>query len=330
MDTWFDDNEGEPIVGAYYVYVKKAIMKSNRIEKYKIRLFVGSLLVFIIAFAASPKGEENKLDTCSNYFTDSEGRQFIPHGFVMNTEDGLGELFYTEKAYKRAARLGANFQVIRLNLGKVGGWPGHTVNQNYLLKLDSMVALGTKYRMKTGFKMTVYSTEGFSWTNLWLNEKQEQTYLKSAWKNLWIRYKNSDAVFAYDLLNEPKIGGLNISYDELQKSYLIPLYRNLIDTLKVIDATKWAGYQPILLEQNPDRAKGMVPFHEMKIPINRSKTIYMPHIYQLDLNKIRPTFKRYLKDSQLDNITIPILLGEWGSATYEETDLDITEQHRYQ
>lgn len=302
----------------------------KQIQTIIIKFFLCLLLIFGVVFIVFPRAIEEKSEEHSNIFIDSNGRQFIPRGFVMNTEDGLGELFYTDSDYMRAARLGANFQVIRLNLGKVGGWPSHSVNHNYLQKLDSMVALGDKYGMKTGFKMTVYSTQGFSWNELWLNEKQEHDYLIKAWKNLWLRYKDSDAVFAYDLLNEPMIGSLSISPNELQKSFLIPLYKKLIDKLKSIDTIKWAGYQPILLEQNPDRAKRIIPFYEMKIPIDRSKVVYMPHIYQLELSKINPTINQYLKDSKLNNISVPILLGEWGSATYDETDFSITEQQRYQ
>lgn len=264
----------------------------------------------------------------SHRFYDASGRQFIPRGYVMNTEEGPRGYYYSANDYLRAARIGANFQIIRLNLGKIGGWPEHITNEAYLLKLDSMIRLGSDHGMKTGFKMTVYNTRGFSWNALWENKNNEKDILINAWMQLWKRYRHNDDVFLYDLLNEPMLGELEISYDELQTDHLIPLYEQLIDSLRTVDTKKWAKYQPILLEMNPDRARRMIPFQEMKVPLNRERIIYGPHIYQLDLEKIGPTLHQYQKDAALSNA--PMILGEWGSATYEETDASVIEQHKYQ
>lgn len=55
--------------------------------------------------------------------------------------------------------------------------------------------------------------------------------------------------------------------------------------------------------------------------------MYSPHIYQLDPDKISITISRYQKEARLSGA--PLYLGEWGSATYDKTDLNLEEQHRY-
>ncbi|MCK0148227.1 cellulase family glycosylhydrolase [Arenibacter sp. F26102] len=263
-------------------------------------------------------------------YLDSKGKQFVPRGFVMNTEDGIGDIIFSDEDYLRAARLGANFQVIRLNMSKLGAWPGHQVDTTYYEKLDRLIELGAKYGMKTGFKMTVYGIKGFGdnhWRDLWLNKNNEQGLLSKAWHVLWERYKDHDSLYAYDLLNEPQRGNLDISYDALQRDKLVPLYRKLIDELQEVDRKKWAFFQPLLMEKNPDRAKLPIPFYEMNIPIERSKVMFAPHIYQLDLEKIQPWLDRYQKEAKLSKV--PLFLGEWGSATYDQTDIDLLEQQRY-
>jgi hypothetical protein len=297
-------------------------MKKNKMGS---RQFYFLLLVLFISTYSI-----GQTDLTYNYF-DGNGKQFVPRGFVMNTEDGIGDIFFSEDDYLRAARLGANFQVLRLNMSKLGAWPGHQVDASYYEKLDRLIELGAKYGMKTGFKMTVYGIKGFGdnhWRDLWLNKNNEQELLSQAWHKLWYRYKDNDALFAYDLLNEPQKGALEgVSYEELQREYLIPLYRRLIDELQRIDINKWAFYQPILMEKNPDRAKLPIPFYEINIPIERSNVMFAPHIYQLDLEKIKPWLDRYQKEAELSKV--PLFLGEWGSATYNQTDNSILEQQRY-
>lgn len=304
--------------------MKKKISHSIINFALMVALFLGTS---VFALVANVHGQVCPEYKNLNSFFDIDGNQFIPRGFVLNTEDLIGEINYTEDDYVRAARLGANYQVIRLDMALLGGWPGYKTDDDYLTKLDYLIGLGKKFGMRTSLKMPVYRIKGFKWQELWLNEKNEQEYLIKAWKQLWLRYKNEKSVFAYDLLNEPELGTLDVTYDELQKTYLLPLYRRMIDSLRLIDTEKWAMYQPILMENNPDRAKRPIPFWEMKVPIEREKVIYAPHIYQLDLSKIGSTFAQYCKDAALSNA--PLFLGEWGSATYEETDKELAEQNKY-
>src|SRR3546814_12177238 len=81
------------------------------------------------------------------------------------------------------------------------------------------------------------------------------------------------------------------------------------------------------MEWNPDRAKRKIPFWELKENIHRDRVMFAPHIYQLDTAEIRPTIDRYTSEAAYSNATL--FLGEWGSATYDETDSEVMEQQRY-
>ena len=85
---------------------------------------------------------------------DEQGRHVIPRGFVINTEDKEGNIYYSSNDYHRMVRMGANFQVIRLRLGALGGYPGNQLKESYLLHLDSLVQMGKNAGLKTDFKLT--------------------------------------------------------------------------------------------------------------------------------------------------------------------------------
>ncbi|MEO7598188.1 MAG: hypothetical protein ABIV50_04610, partial [Opitutus sp.] len=93
---------------------------------------------------------------------DKTGRQVVARGFVVVTNDGGGGVTFGADDYTRMVRMGANYQVIRLELARLSSVPGARLDENYLLKLDTLVALGRKAGMETVFKMTGYS-KGFSW-----------------------------------------------------------------------------------------------------------------------------------------------------------------------
>ena len=137
-------------------------------------------------------------------FRDDAGRHIIPRGFVVNTNMGKSPVFFGKDDYVRMVQMGANSQVIRLELGRLSNFPGGSLEGNYLLKLDSLVNFGRNSGMKTVFKMTVYGVDEFVWETFWLNKKNEyQTYI-DAWKVIWNRYKNETSVIGYDVVNEPR------------------------------------------------------------------------------------------------------------------------------
>lgn len=259
---------------------------------------------------------------------DELGRDIIPRGFVVVTEDKMGMVSYTAEDYNRMVIMGANFQVIKLNLAKLGGWEGYPFEESYMKKIDSLVNLGRQAGMKTFFKMVVYSVPEFDmtgWKKLWENKNGEQERWIGAWQRIWERYKDDPSVFGYDLLNEPKKGNLNLSYDTVEEDYLVPFLRKMIDASQKINPDKKCLYQPLLVNDD-DRMKYPVPFFEMKISIERKNIIYAPHIYESTINRIKPTIKRYIHEAGISGAGL--FIGEWGPPTFRENDTSLTDQNR--
>jgi hypothetical protein len=257
---------------------------------------------------------------------DGQGRQVIPRGFVVNTEDREGDLFFTPGDYHRMVKLGANFQVVRLRLGRLGGYPGNPLEEAYLLHLDSLVQMGKNAGIMTDFKMTVYGTEGFSWGDFWRNGENHFDLLEQAWITLFERYKDERAVFGYDLLNEPMKGDLDASYEELESLYLVPLFQRLINTSNRIDPKKKCLYQPILVN-NPDRKIYHPPFIRMKTPVTGENVFYAPHIYEGKSERLKEWTGQYEEDARVSGK--PIFIGEWGNATTGHADSSLAGQHNY-
>ena len=144
---------------------------------------------------------------------------------------------------------------------------------------------------------------------------------------LWERYGDEEAVFGYDLLNEPMRGDLDVEYPEMESEYLIPLYRRLIDACQAVNPHKKILYQPISVPICSDWDIYLPPFIEMKTPLNRKNIVYAPHIYEGDKSRIRLWITRYQKDAAVSGA--PLFIGEWGAATYEEADSSLSEQFRF-
>jgi len=274
--------------------------------------------------ASARTADEPPITVC---FRDDDGRHFIPRGFVVVTEQsGVSTTDYSLDDYRRMVRLGANFQVIRLTLGPLGGWPGNELQQEYLEKVDRLVGHGKEMGFKTCFKLTTYFCKGFDWTALWKNKNNEQDYVTKAWRTIWERYKNDDSIFGYDLLNEPHKGRLP-DYRVCEKDNLVPLYRRLIDELRTIDSKKFTLVQPLLREEE-DRAQHNIPFVEFMTPIEREGVIYAPHTYEGKPDNLAPTLDRYAEEAA--RLNAPLMIGEWGPATLESMDTNWQAQKRFQ
>ena len=135
---------------------------------------------------------------------DDEGRHIIPRGFVVNTNDHKGEVFFNSDDYARMVRMGANTQVIRLELGKLSNFPGAKLETNYLKKLDTLVALGRHSGIITVFKMTVYSVDKFIWEEFWQSRIGESKTYIDAWKVVVKRFSDDDSGLGYDVVNDPR------------------------------------------------------------------------------------------------------------------------------
>ncbi len=247
---------------------------------------------------------------------DDSGRHVVPRGFVVNTNDHKGEVFFNSDDYVRMVRMGANFQVIRLELGKLSSFPGGHLDNQYLKKLDTLVALGNNHDIKTVFKMTVYGVDKFKWEDFWLNNKNEYDTYIEAWKVVWNRYARNKAVVGYDVVNEPRKLTMDISYRNLTEKYLIPLYQKIIDESQKINAKKKILIQSIFM--NKGEGVDNNQYAEITAPINRKNVVFAPHIYQSKIDFIKPVLERFDKESNLLNA--PILIGEWGMPTFAKTD----------
>jgi hypothetical protein len=247
---------------------------------------------------------------------DVHGRHIIPRGFVINTNDNKGEVFFNSDDYARQIRMGANTQVIRLELGKLSTFPGAKLEPNYLLKLDTLVALGKNHGIKTIFKMTVYGVDKFVWETFWKNKKGEYEIYINAWKVVWQRYADEESVFGYDVLNEPRKLSMDISYNDLTNQYLIPLYQKIIDESQKINSEKRILIQSIFMNKGEKIDNNQ--YAEIAASINRKNIIFAPHIYQNDINFIKKNMDRFDKEAALLNA--PILIGEWGFPTFATTD----------
>ncbi|MFS4482758.1 cellulase family glycosylhydrolase [Hyunsoonleella sp. 2307UL5-6] len=247
---------------------------------------------------------------------DDAERHVIPRGFVINTNDHAGEVFFNSDDYARMVRMGANTQVVRLELGKLSNFPGGELEPNYLKKLDALVNLGRHSGIKTVFKMTVYGVDKFVWEEFWQNKKGEYDTYIDAWKVIWNRYNEDAYVLGYDVVNEPRKLSMDISYDDLTNKYLIPLYQKIIDESQKINEDKMILFQSIFMNKGEKIDNNQ--YSEITAPINRKNIIFAPHIYQNDVNFIKRNMDRFDKES--DMLKAPILIGEWGFPTFATTD----------
>ncbi len=239
---------------------------------------------------------------------DEKGREIVLGGFVALTEDRKGNIQYTPDDYRRMVRMGANIQVIRTTLGRLGGWPGKAGDPTYFAQLDEMVRLGKEAGLKTVFKLVVYDVRPFGnaqWDAIYHNTKGAQDALVAAWKKVWVRYQNEASVFGYDLLNEP-LRGIDPDEERCSRENLIPTLRRLADALHAVSPGKWALYQPLFRETGD----GVGPFQPMKESLGRDRVIYAPHLYTMNLKVMTQTLDRYEREAALSKA--PLLLGEWG------------------
>ena len=248
----------------------------------------------------------------NNGLRDEDGRHIIPRGFVVVTSTGGHDLMFDAGDYHRMVRLGANFQVIRLELKKLSRYDGCEVDAGYLEKLDTLVRLGRDAGITTVFKMTNYGIRNWSWEGFWANQNREHDLYLDAWKVVWERYSEEPAVYGYDLLNEPRKLSMDITYDLLVKEHLIPLYHRLIDAHNEINAAKFCLVQSIF--QNKGHKTDGVQYTEIRYPIDRPNVVFAPHIYQRNMDQITPELERYEREGAL--LEAPVFIGEWGYPTY--------------
>ena len=187
---------------------------------------------------------------------------------------------------------------------------------SYLKKLDSLVNFGKNSGIKTVFKMTVYGVDKFIWEEFWQNKNKEYDTYIEAWKVIWKRYKDESNVIGYDVVNEPRKLSMDISYNDLTNQYLIPLYQKIIDESREINPDKKILFQSIFMNKGEGIDNNQ--YAEITSPLNRKNIIFAPHIYQNNIDFIKPVMDRFDKESAM--LEAPILIGEWGFPTFASTD----------
>lgn len=247
---------------------------------------------------------------------DENGRHMVGRGFVVVTNNS----YFDSDDYTRMLRLGANCQVIRLELGRLSSFPGAQLEPNYVLKLDTLVNLAKEKGIKSIFKMTMYGVKSFAWEDYWANKNEMQTTYLEAWKVIWNRYKNEPFVIAYDLVNEPRKHDMEIEYHDLTNNYLIPVYQKLIDESQKINPAKLNMVQTIFMNKG-DKINGS-QYAPIEKRIARKSLLFAPHIYQENKHLVKPTLLRFNKESEFLNA--PVFIGEWGFPTFSKTDTTIT------
>lgn len=278
-----------------------------------------------IAVAIAMLGSATAQAELRHALRDAQGRHYVPRGFVINTNDSGEQIMFSADDYWRMARMGANMQVVRLELGRFGTMPGTSYDPAYIDKLASLTRLGRDAGMKTVFKMTVYGVAGFSWEDFWADKGGVQAAYAKAWALVWDRFKDNPDVVGYDLVNEPRKLSMDISYDDLTEKHLIPYYERLIREARRYAPDKLFLCQTIFM--NKGEGINFNQYAEMKKRINAPNIVFAPHIYQNRTEWLRPTMERFEREAAL--LDAPILLGEWGFPTFMTTDTSIEGQLNY-
>ena len=285
-------------------------------QKLIISLFLALMLISLSAISQAE---------IKHGLRDAQGRHMVPRGYVANTNDHAGPVDFAPNDYLRMVRMGANVQVIRLEMGRLSSFGTGSFEPAYMQRLQRATRLAREAGIKTVFKLTVYGTGGFSWQALWRNENNEQDTYIDAWRHVWDAFKDDEFVIGYDLVNEPRKLDMDISYDDLTNQYLLPFYEKIIDAALPYSDQKQFLIQTIFM--NKGEAINRNQYHEIKQKINRKNIVFAPHIYQENLDYIEPTMQRFEKESDLLNA--PILVGEWGFPTFVTTDNSVSEQLNY-
>ncbi len=289
-----------------------------------LRRFVIAMFVVTVGASASVSGQEITRGGKVPRLLDEQGRELVPGGYVV-----LEKINYSRDDYRRMVRMGANFQVIRLPVGLVGGWPGTEADPKAMEHLDELVLLGKEAGLRTIFKLVFYGVPPFGdeqWDWIWNDRDGIQERIIGGWSLIWERYKDEESVYGYDLLNEPA-KGLNGDYERIQHDKLLPLLRRMTDRMRKISPGKWVLYQPLLRKPEDQITEHRDPVVVMTEPFGRERIIYAPHIYQMNTDVIGPMIDSLERQAVISNA--PLLLGEWGSPTYSDTDGNPEQEANY-
>jgi hypothetical protein len=272
-------------------------------------------------------------------FVDSTGTLLYLRGFVTITNNtDMSYQDYSLADYQQMKRLGANAQSVRMALGSIGFTNGGQADPAYLARLSSMVNLAKQAGLYTVFKLTVYDVPAFTgrssdstWTGLWENSDNLQTFVARCWQNVWKLFLNEPAVIGYDLFNEPQMGTLQVSDPTFVRQYLNPFYQYLIDQLQAMDPNHIGIFQPPFVATNQT-------YLRYAATVNRRNVAFGPHYYpnyhnylgnnDYSLTDYDALLQQYLDDAA--NNQAPILMGEYAMPWNPANDGNQSIQQQYQ
>ncbi len=160
----------------------------------------------------------------------SESSQARPGDYIMPEE------YY----YETVGPSGWGFNVIRLSFKweVMEPFMQGSYNQQYLGYLDQQISFAKKYGMKV-----ILDCHNSGWQNDERNpparDLTPNTAYADHWRSMWVmlarRYKDSDTIFAYEIINEPSASNLND---------LAALQNSCIDAIRATGDTHWIILQP--------------------------------------------------------------------------------------
>ena len=182
-----------------------------------MKYFILTMIAFSLIFTQEVNSAERnpKIKIIKGAFIDSEGKYFFPWGFNYTNSKGveLIEDNWDDKAiwgiitddFQEMKDMGANVVRIHLQYHKFME-DQFTPNKHALWKLKDLVEMAeTKelYLLITGLAAYRKSDQPDWYTNL--NDRDRWETQKIFWKNIAKKVGQSNAVFAYDLINEPVV-----------------------------------------------------------------------------------------------------------------------------
>ena len=156
-----------------------------------------------------------------------------------------------------------------------------------------------------------------------------QTRYVRTFAHLVARFANDDAVFGYDLMNEPNV------FDPLDQIILSSFYENALSAMREAELAVGAPRRLFLFEPTVAWWLGFPappPFE------HDDQVVYAPHIYQEGLGggTIENGFERAAQDATDLYDGAPVVTGEWGadpgragSADDDYFERHLNEQDRY-
>jgi hypothetical protein len=277
---------------------------------------------------ASPAKQLQWLRADGGSILNEDGQQIVLRGANLPTLRYYQNVYIYVRLLDAAKSLG--FNVVRLPVlwSELEPAPGKFRSQ-YVELIQKIVTLGEQRQLYTVLDMHQYllaekfGGDGFpSWAlarfqsmdaailGFW-NDPNLQNELAKAWKTLATAFKNTPAVAAYDLMNEPLAGPIAW---EAFAPVLNGLYETIIREIRTVDSRHSIMFEPV---------SGVAIIGEhISLKPRASNIIFSPHMYLRGPTQfVEYTIQRLHQLSRGD-WNIPVWIGELGGVA-----IDIKDSH---